>query len=126
MLEQRRLLLIVAGGIAAVKDRIEQYMSPVACGACGGARLKPTSLAVTVGGRSIHDLTDAAAVPDTNALDHLRTAFPGAELVDDAGSRVERGGELGANCRARDQRAQRRMTNAELAGFGLLKERDFC
>ncbi len=41
-----------------IRDRIEQYMSPIACGSCGGARLKPTSLAVTIGGTSIHALTE--------------------------------------------------------------------
>jgi excinuclease ABC subunit A len=31
------------------REQIEQYMREVACAACGGARLKPESLAVTVG-----------------------------------------------------------------------------
>ncbi|MCP3424491.1 excinuclease ABC subunit UvrA [Rothia sp. AR01] len=39
------------------KDRYEQYMRQVPCPACGGARLNPTMLAVTVGGRSIASIT---------------------------------------------------------------------
>lgn len=35
----------------------EQFMSVTPCPSCQGARLKPESLAVTVGGRSIYDLT---------------------------------------------------------------------
>ena len=38
------------------REQIEQYMREVACPACGGARLKPESLAVTVGGMSIYEL----------------------------------------------------------------------
>jgi excinuclease ABC subunit A len=40
-----------------IRERIEEYMSFRACPACGGARLKPEVLAVTVGGLNIHELT---------------------------------------------------------------------
>ncbi|MCT1367472.1 excinuclease ABC subunit UvrA [uncultured Kocuria sp.] len=39
------------------KDRYEQYMRQVPCPSCGGARLNPTMLSVTVGGASISDVT---------------------------------------------------------------------
>jgi excinuclease ABC subunit A len=39
------------------REQVEQYMQEVACPACGGARLKPESLAVTVGGRNIFELS---------------------------------------------------------------------
>ncbi|RLZ03457.1 excinuclease ABC subunit A [Kocuria tytonicola] len=39
------------------KDRYEQYMRQVACPECGGARLNPTILGVTVGGKSIAEAT---------------------------------------------------------------------
>jgi excinuclease ABC subunit A len=39
-----------------MREWIETFMREVPCPTCGGARLKPESLAVTVGGRSIHDL----------------------------------------------------------------------
>jgi len=49
------------------REQIESYMREVPCPECGGARLKPESLAVTVDGRSIHDvcvmpIRDAAEV----------------------------------------------------------------
>jgi excinuclease ABC subunit A len=39
------------------RERIEEYMSARPCSACGGARLKPEVLAVTIGGLNIHALT---------------------------------------------------------------------
>jgi excinuclease ABC subunit A len=39
------------------RDKLEQFMRQIPCRACGGARLKPESLAVTVGGRNISELT---------------------------------------------------------------------
>jgi excinuclease ABC subunit A len=38
------------------REQIEQYMQEVPCKACGGARLKPESLAVTIGGLNIFEL----------------------------------------------------------------------
>ncbi len=40
----------------AVRDWAETFMREVPCAACGGARLKPESLAVTVGGLNIYEL----------------------------------------------------------------------
>ncbi|UCD58422.1 MAG: excinuclease ABC subunit UvrA, partial [Candidatus Hydrogenedentota bacterium] len=42
---------------AAVRETIESYMRPRPCRACGGARLKPESTAVRVGGKNIGELT---------------------------------------------------------------------
>ncbi len=49
------------------RGQVESYMREVPCPVCGGARLRPESLAVTVDGRNIHEvaslpITDAAAV----------------------------------------------------------------
>jgi excinuclease ABC subunit A len=41
----------------AVKDKLEEYMAVIPCKTCGGARLKPEILAVTVGGKNIHEVT---------------------------------------------------------------------
>ena len=38
------------------REQIEQYMREVGCPSCGGARLKPESLAVTVSGMNIYQL----------------------------------------------------------------------
>jgi excinuclease ABC subunit A len=40
------------------RERFEQYFREIPCPACGGARLRPESLAVKLGGLSIHELTD--------------------------------------------------------------------
>nr|WP_231946380.1 excinuclease ABC subunit UvrA [Auraticoccus monumenti] len=40
------------------RERFAGYMREVPCTACGGARLKPSSLAVTVGGRTIAEVAD--------------------------------------------------------------------
>ncbi|MGH3344705.1 MAG: excinuclease ABC subunit UvrA [Carbonactinosporaceae bacterium] len=39
------------------RERFEGYMREIPCPTCGGARLKPVSLAVTLGGRSIAEVT---------------------------------------------------------------------
>ena len=41
----------------SARDRWGGYMREINCAACGGARLKPSSLAVTVAGRTIADLS---------------------------------------------------------------------
>ncbi|MFM1966523.1 MAG: excinuclease subunit UvrA [Actinomycetota bacterium] len=51
------------------RERFAGYMREVPCEACGGARLKPVSLAVTIGGRSIAEI---AGLPIGEAADFLR------------------------------------------------------
>lgn len=41
-----------------VREMLEAYMAQKPCPACGGARLKPESLAVTVGGKTIAEVTN--------------------------------------------------------------------
>jgi hypothetical protein len=53
------------------RDRLEQYMREVACRACKGARLKPESLAVTIGGASIWELTSRSIDEEVRFLDQL-------------------------------------------------------
>jgi len=48
-----------------IRDRIESYMTHRPCPACGGARLRPESLGVTVGEKSI---TTVAALPVVETL----------------------------------------------------------
>jgi excinuclease ABC subunit A len=43
------------------REKIEEYMSVRPCPACDGARLKPESRAVTVGGLAIHEFTALSA-----------------------------------------------------------------
>ena len=49
------------------RQNIEQYMTEVACPSCAGLRLKPIVLAVTVGGRSIAELT-ALSIAEADAF----------------------------------------------------------
>jgi excinuclease ABC subunit A len=44
-----------------VREKLEEYMAVIPCRACGGARLKPEILAVTVGGRNVNEVTTLAA-----------------------------------------------------------------
>jgi excinuclease ABC subunit A len=44
-----------------VRERVEGYMAEQPCPACKGARLRPESLAVKVGGVSIHEYTELSA-----------------------------------------------------------------
>jgi excinuclease ABC subunit A len=40
-----------------VKTRLHSYLSEQPCRSCGGARLRPEAIAVTVGGKNVHQLT---------------------------------------------------------------------
>ena len=53
------------------RERIEEYMSFRPCPACKGARLKPEVLAVTVGGKNIHELTRLSVTRAIEFLDGL-------------------------------------------------------
>ena len=44
----------------AARDRLEQFMRQIPCRACSGDRLRPETLAVTIGGRNIAKVTDLA------------------------------------------------------------------
>ncbi len=57
----------------ASRERIEQYMREVPCPACKGSRLRPESLAVTVGGRNIAEVTSMS-------VDQAAAFFGGLDL----------------------------------------------
>ena len=56
----------------AYREWITQYMSPVPCAVCGEQRLRPESLAVKVGGRSIAEFTGLAISDARPAVDGIR------------------------------------------------------
>jgi excinuclease ABC subunit A len=61
-----------------VKARLHSYLSEQPCRSCGGARLQPASLAVTVNGKNIRQVTqmsisEALAMLDSLSLDAERT-----------------------------------------------------
>jgi excinuclease ABC subunit A len=53
------------------RERIEEYMSFRPCPVCKGARLKPEVLAVTVGGKNIHEFTRLSITRALEFLEHL-------------------------------------------------------
>jgi len=58
-----------------VREKLEEYMAVIPCKTCGGARLKPAILAVTVNGKNINEVTVFSA-KDSLAF------FEGLELTD--------------------------------------------
>ena len=54
------------------RDHIEGYMRQVPCPDCGGARLNPLALAVTVDGRNIHELCAMSIADAVKTLAELR------------------------------------------------------
>ena len=69
---KRRYLETQSEGI---KQWLERFMSEKSCEACGGRRLRPEALAVTVDGTNVHDLS-AKSVEETLAF------FEGVKLSD--------------------------------------------
>jgi len=75
-------------GSPTLRRRVLQYVLTGPCPVCGGTRLRPESLAVTVAGRSIAELT---ALPMTQLAPVLRSAeLPpvGRGIVDDLVARI--------------------------------------
>ncbi len=55
-----------------IRAKIEEFMTRRPCPACGGARLKPEALAVTVAGKNIYELTRMTAKQLLEWLDNLQ------------------------------------------------------
>ncbi len=55
-----------------VREWLEGFMSQRECPKCGGKRLRPESLAVTVGGRDIHDLTCLSVSSEQQFFEKLK------------------------------------------------------
>ncbi len=77
----------------AVREGYEQFMREVPCDACGGGRLNPVSLAVTVGSRNIYEvaslpLRKAHTFIDTLDLDERELAIA-ALVVKEINSRLQ-------------------------------------
>jgi excinuclease ABC subunit A len=62
------------------RERIEEYMSMRPCPVCHGARLKPEVLAVTVGGKSIHEFARLSVTAALRFVDELELT-PTEELI---------------------------------------------
>jgi len=55
----------------AAREGYQQFMREVPCRSCDGGRLNPVSLAVTVGGRSIHDVSSLSLRDASEVLNDL-------------------------------------------------------
>ena len=66
----------------AMKVEYEQYMTEIKCPACGGKRLKPEILAVTVGGKSISDVTDLSVAQAKKFFEELKLTGKEAMIAD--------------------------------------------
>lgn len=68
-----------------VREKLEQYMSVIPCKTCGGARLKPEILAVTVGDKNIHQVTSLSAKDSLAFFENLtiseRDQLIGARVI---------------------------------------------
>lgn len=61
------------------RDKFSSYFSTVSCPSCQGKRLKPEILAVTVGDKSIHEVTEMSASDSLQFFEQL--SFSGADEV---------------------------------------------
>ncbi|MCL5291909.1 MAG: excinuclease ABC subunit UvrA [Actinobacteria bacterium] len=75
------------------REKLEQYMGLRPCSACGGARLKPESLAVTVGGLNIHQLGEMSARDSLKFIVSLnlsdREAYIGQRILKEIKERLQ-------------------------------------
>ncbi|MGO1535980.1 MAG: excinuclease ABC subunit UvrA, partial [Yaniella sp.] len=64
------------------RDRFQSYMREVACPACGGARLNPTSLSVLVGGKSIAEVSHMPMEDSIEFMQQLELSERDAKIAD--------------------------------------------
>lgn len=64
-----------------MRGRYEDYMREVPCATCGGKRLKPEVLAVTLGGLSISDFTELSVQKSAEFLGNLRLEGAAAKIA---------------------------------------------
>ncbi len=62
------------------REEVAQYMSALPCDACGGARLRPEALAVTVGGKNIWEVTQLTVKEALRFFEHL-VLTPREEMI---------------------------------------------
>ena len=64
------------------RQQIEGYMREVPCAHCGGARLRPLPLAVTIDGRNINDICTLSIAEAMQVIDGLRLSERDALIAD--------------------------------------------
>ncbi|MEN6356174.1 MAG: excinuclease ABC subunit UvrA [Armatimonadota bacterium] len=80
-------------GSDMVKEEVEHYMSEIPCSTCGGKRLKPESLAVTIGGLNISEVANKSigATYDWFSTLHLtrRETIIGEQIIKEIRARLK-------------------------------------
>jgi excinuclease ABC subunit A len=64
-----------------VREKLEEYMAIIPCKTCGGARLKPEILAVTVGNRNIAQVTGLSAADSMKFFEELELSERDATIA---------------------------------------------
>ena len=74
------------------REKYEKYFATIPCATCGGKRLRPEILAVTVGGRNIHEVCELSAADSLAFFDGLalseRDATIGSAIVKEISARL--------------------------------------
>lgn len=91
------------------REEIEQYMSARPCPACKGARLKPESLSVTIGGRNIVQVGDFSIVNALRFFDALTSDAAGEYGVNGANGVNGTNGVNGAGHSAKNGKTRGRL-----------------
>ena len=106
---------------AQQRERIEEYMSTRPCIACGGARLRPEILSVTIGERNIHEFTQLSVRAAIASLDQLRLSerdqHIGSRILREIRERLEFLDNVGVGYLALD-RAASTLSGARLSACG--------
>jgi len=75
-----------------VKERLHSFLSEQPCQSCNGSRLRPEAIAVTVGGRNIHELTALSTEKALEFFNHLELdkekALIGAAVLKEVRARL--------------------------------------
>ncbi|MDR0638233.1 MAG: excinuclease ABC subunit UvrA [Spirochaetaceae bacterium] len=64
-----------------IKEWLEKFMSQKPCARCGGRRLKPEALAVTVGGKNIHELASLSVADSITFFQNLKLSKNEAQIA---------------------------------------------
>lgn len=84
-----------------MRAEYEEYMTLIPCEACGGRRLKPSSLAVTIGDKNIYDVTELSVDKLREYLAHTeltdRQNMIGEQILREIGARLKFMSDVGLN-----------------------------
>ncbi len=65
-----------------VREKLQEYMAVIPCKTCGGARLRPEILAVTLNGRNIHEVTGMSAQDSLDFFENVELSERDAHIAE--------------------------------------------